>query len=79
MKNLFVFAAVFLTAISAAFAGEKMELVTVSTGEVVQFQIAIQVERDCNFVSIAFEEFNLSRATIRVGNFTSPHLVSCQL
>ncbi len=79
MKNLIVFAAIMLTAITSAFAGEKMEIVTVSTGEVVQFQVAVEYTADsCNSVGIAGETLTLVSKNYKGGKLYEPELQTMQ-
>ncbi len=78
MKNLIVCAAIMFTAITS-FAGEKMEIVTVSTGEVVQFQIAIEYTADsCNSVSIFGETLTMVAKNYKGGKLYEPEIQTMQ-
>lgn len=78
MKSISMFTAVLLTAISSAFA-EKMELVTVSEGEVVQFQIAVMYTADsCNSVSVADQKLDLISNNYNGGKLYQPFVGTMQ-
>jgi hypothetical protein len=78
MKNLIVSAAILFTAITS-FAGEKMEIVTVSTGEVVQFQIALEYTADsCNSVSVYGETLSLVSKNYKGGKLYEPEIQTMQ-
>ena len=75
MKSLIVFAAIMLSAITSFAEGKKMEIVTVSTGEVVQFQIAVQYTADsCNSVGIDSDTLSLVSKNYKGGKLYEPEL-----